>query len=206
MIEYNTLVVLVGVSLLAASAGLVGCFAMLRRRALMGDALAHAALPGVVLAYLLYREYHLPVLLAGAFATGLLGVQVVAVLDRWTRIKEDAAIGIVLSVFFGAGIVLLRVVPEGTASGLNAFILGKTAGMVARDVYLIAAAALLFVVLVLLFYKEFQLVVFDPDFAQAQGWPALRLELLLMALVALTVVIGLPAVGVVMIAALLIVP
>lgn len=210
MISYNTAIVLVGVSLLGASAGLVGCFATLRRRALTGDALAHAALPGLCVAFLLAGERSLPLMLLGALGTGLLGIGVISVLRHFTRVKEDAAIGIVLSVFFGAGVVLVRLIQNhsttGSKAGLDSYILGKTAGMILSDVYLIAGVSLASLLLIGLLYKEFKLVAFDASFAKAQGWPALVLDLLLMALVALAVVIGLPAVGVVLMAALLILP
>ena len=206
-ISYNTAVVLLGTSLLGANAGLVGCFAVLRRRALTGDALAHAALPGLCLAFLAVGQRSRPALLLGAFVTGVLGVVVIAALRRWTRIKEDAAIGIVLSVFFGAGIVLSRLIQNrssvGSKAGLDSYILGKTAGIIAQDVYLIAGVSLASLVLVLVLYKEFKLVVFDSGFASVQGWPVLGLDLLLMGLIALAVVFGLPAVGVVLMAALL---
>ncbi len=209
MIDYNTLVVLAGVSVLGACAGLVGTFAVLRRRALTGDAVAHAALPGVCLAFLAAGERRLGVLLAGAFLSGLLGIVVVSALRRWTRIKEDAAIGIVLSVFVGLGFVLAAIIqrrPGGGRAGLTTYILGKAAGMIAQDVYLIAATALLCLGVVLLLYKEFKLIAFDQGFARVQGWPAQGLDLLLMALLAATVVIGLPAVGAILMAALLILP
>lgn len=207
-LTYNTLVVLVGVGLLGASAGMIGCFATLRRRALTGDALAHAALPGLGLAYLVVGERNLFALLIGALATGWLGILTIGALRRWTRIKEDAAIGIVLSVFFAGGVVLLQMIQrhQGNKAGLNSYILGRTAGMIAQDVYLIAGVALLNLLIVLLLYKEFKLICFDPSFAQVQGWPAMRIDLLLMTLIAIAVVIGLPAVGVVLIAALLILP
>ncbi len=195
MINYNTLIVLLGTGLLGANAGLVGCFAVLRRRALTGDALAHAALPGLCLAFLLVGQRSLPALLLGAFATGVLGVATVAALRRWTRIKEDAAIGIVLSVFFGAGITLSRLIQnrstEGSKAGLDSYILGKTAGIIAQDVYLIAGVSLASLAVVLLLYKEFQLLVFDTGFASVQGWPVFGLDLLLMGLIALAVVFGL---------------
>lgn len=210
MIPYNTAIVLAGVSILGASCGLVGVFAVLRRRALTGDALAHAALPGLCLAFLVVGARYLPALLAGALVTGLLGVLIISGLRHGTRIREDAAIGIVLSVFFGAGVVLSRLIQNktttGSKAGLDSYILGKTAGMLAQDVYLIGGLALACLLVIVLLYKEFQLIAFDPDFAKTQGWPVLRLDLLLMMLLAVTVVIGLPAVGVVMIAALLILP
>lgn len=208
---YNTIVVLVGVGLLGAGAGLVGSFAVLRRRALLGDALSHAALPGLCIGFLVVGDRSLPAMLLGALATGLLGVGLVSALTHRTRVRQDAAIGIVLSVFFGAGIVLSRLIQNsttvtGSKAGLDSFILGKTAGMVAADVLLIAGAAAFAVAVVAALYKEFLVISFDPGFAAVQGWPARWIDLGLTGLVAMVVVIGLPAVGVVMMAALLIIP
>lgn len=210
MITYNTVIVLLGTGLLGASAGLVGSFAVLRRRALTGDALAHAALPGLCLAFLILQRRSLPGLLAGALATGVLGVATITALRRYTRVKEDAAIGIVLSVFFGAGIVLSRIVQNrsavGSKAGLDSYILGKTAGIIAQDVLVIGSVATASLLVILLLYKEFKLVTFDPAFAGVQGWPVGWLDLAIMGLIAVTVVFGLPAVGVVLMAALLILP
>jgi manganese/zinc/iron transport system permease protein len=206
---YNTIIVLLGVSLLGACAGLVGCFAVLRRRALTGDALGHAALPGLCVAFLLFGELGMAPMLAGALASGVLGVAVISALRRWTRIKEDAAIGIVLGVFFGVGAALSKIIqrlPLSGRSGLESYIFGKTAGMLGEDLYWIAGLSLLCLAAVLVLYKEFKLIAFDPDFGRAQGWPSLLLDLGLMALVAVTVVVGLPVVGVLLIAALLIIP
>jgi manganese/zinc/iron transport system permease protein len=208
--NYNLLVVLAGVSLLGASSGIIGAFAVLRKRALTGDALSHAALPGLCIAFLLLRERNLVAMLIGALASGVLGIAIISALSRWTRIKDDASIGAVLSVFFGLGIVLLKIIQNmegvGSKAGLNSYIFGKTAGMTAGDVYVILAAALFCLVLITLFYKEFQLVSFDGDFARSLGWPVYAIDLLLMSLVAAAVVIGLPNVGVVLVSALLIMP
>lgn len=210
MIEYNTAIVLVGASLLGASAGMIGTLAVLRRRSLVGDALAHAALPGLCLAFVVLGEKSMPAMLLGALCSGVLGVAIIAALRRWTRIKEDAAIGIVLSVFFGAGIVLSRLIQnhfvDGSKAGLDSYILGTTAGMIASDVAWIGGAALVSLLVVVVFYKELKLVLFDVSFAKIQGWPVVALDLLMMVLIAVTVVIGLPSVGVVLIAALLILP
>lgn len=210
LVSYNTLVVLLGTSLLGANAGLIGTFAVLRRRALVGDALAHAALPGLCLAVLAVGSRNLPAMLAGALLTGLAGVVIVAGLRRWTRIKEDAALGIVLSVFFGAGIALSLMIRRhlegGSAAGLESYIFGKTAGMIRADVYFFAGVAAAGLAMIWLLFKELKVSSFDPGFAQVQGWPILGLDLLLMALVAVGVVIALPAVGVVLMAALLILP
>jgi len=211
VLSYNTIVVLVGIGLLGTAAGVVGSFAVLRRRALLGDALSHAALPGLCIGFLIAGARHLPAMLLGALATGLLGVWVVSALTHRTRVRQDAAIGIVLSVFFGAGIVLSRLIQNsttvaGSKAGLDSYILGKTAGMVASDVLLIGGTAAVAVGLVAALFKEFLLVSFDPGFARVQGWPARSIDLGLTGLVAAVVVIGLPAVGVVMMAALLITP
>lgn len=209
-LHYNTVIVLIGGGLLCASTGLVGCFATLRRRALTGDALAHAAFPGICLAFLIWGDRSLPALLLGAFVVGLLGVGVISLLRAGTRVREDSAIGIVLSVAFGVGIVLKVGIQNrtggGNKAGLDSFIFGQIASMTAQDVYLIAGLALLSLVLIGVLYKECKLVVFDAAFAQAQGWPALALDLLLMGLLTLTVVVALRVAGIVMASALLIVP
>jgi len=210
IVPYNTLVVLSGVSLLGASAGMIGAFAVLRRRALTGDALSHAALPGLCIAFLILRERNLPAMLLGALASGVAGIMVISALRRWTRVREDAAIGAVLSVFFGLGIVLIKIIQGlegvGSKAGLDSYIFGKTAGMTRGDAYLILAAAAVGLVVIVLLYKEFLSISFDIDFSRSLGWPVYGLDLLLMSLVALMVVIGLPAVGVVLISALLIMP
>ncbi len=208
MIRYNTLIVLLGVGLLGAAAGPVGAFTVLRRRALVGDALAHATLPGLCIAFVLAGERDLFWLLTGAFVSGLAGVGLLALMARYSRIKEDAAIGVVLSVFFGVGIAMLGVIQKrgGAHAGLESYILGKTAGLLLSDVYVLAGLAAGCLAALALFYKELKLVSFDRDFAATQGWPTAALDFLSLALVAVVVVAGLPTVGVVLMAALLIVP
>lgn len=207
---YNTAVVLSGVSLLGALAGLVGSFAVLRKRSLTGDALAHAALPGVCLGYLVVGERFLPALLLGALASGVLGIVTINLLTTRTRIREDAAIGSVLGLFFGAGIALStwiqKASKDGGQAGLDSFIFGKAASMSRSDVEAISVIAAICVVVILLLYKQFKLISFDSDFGHTLGWPVRWLDLALMSLLALTVVISLPAVGVVLTAALVIIP
>ena len=154
--DYNTQVVMLGTSLLGLAAGLVGSFTLLRRRALMGDALSHATLPGVGLAFLFapalgLEGKSLPVLLVGAAISGIAGVASILYVRNMTRLKEDAALGIVLSVYFGAGIAILTVIqqlPDGHAAGLESFIYGKTASMIASDAMLIATSGLIAVVII----------------------------------------------------------
>jgi manganese/zinc/iron transport system permease protein len=202
--------VMIGTALLGATAGVVGTFAVLRRRALMGDMLSHAALPGICIAFLIMGNRNLIGLSLGALATGLVGIAVVTLVTRWTRTKEDAAIGIVLSTFFGAGVVLLSVIQQQAdnshRAGLNSYLFGETAGMNRRDIWLIAGVAAFCLVLVGLLYKEFRLLSFDPDFAAAQGWPTVWLDLAMMGTLAVVTIVGLPICGVILMAALIILP
>lgn len=209
-IGINTIFVLVGATLFGVSAGVLGCFALLRRRALMGDALAHAALPGVCLAYLFTGGLKHPLLfMGGAVASGLLGSAALQAIVKKSRIKEDAAIGLVLSVFFGVGIMLLTYIqhqPFGNQSGLDKFLFGQAAAMIGRDVTVFALLAVALLCAVLLAYKEFKLIAFDAAYAQSLGLRVGFLDALLTVLIVLVVTAGLQAVGVVLMAAMLVTP
>lgn len=211
---HNTSVVILGTTLLGLAAGVIGVFALLRKRSLMTDALSHATLPGIALAFIIAGLLgadgrSLPVLLTGAAVTGVLGILAVQWLLRHTRLHEDAAIGIVLSVFFGAGIVGLswiqRNAPLG-AAGLNTFIYGQTAAMSVRDVWLMAGIAAAAVLATGLLLKEFAIVCFNDAFATVDGWPVSLIDLLMMALVVIVTVAGLQAVGLILVVAMLIIP
>jgi manganese/zinc/iron transport system permease protein len=207
--DYNTRVVLLGAALLGLVSGIIGSFAVLRRRALVGDAVAHAALPGICAAYFVVGDRHFGALLLGALVFGVLAVVSISLIRRHTRIKEDAAIGVTLTSLFGLGVVMLRAIqnqPAGNRAGLDTFLFGKAAGMVRQDVYLISAVAVGALLCVGVLYKEFKLLCFDREFAGAIGRPVLALDLALMTLICVCTVIGLPAVGVVLMVALLVIP
>lgn len=211
---YNTAVVVIGAALLGAAAGIVGVFTLLRKRALVSDAISHATLPGVGAGFLVALALgtdprSLPVLLAGAAVTGAMGAFAVQMIRDHTRLPEDAAIGTVLSVFFGVGVVLLshiQTLSSGSQAGLDSFLLGQTAALSRTEAELIAGAAGLVTVAVIFLIKELTILSFDADFAAAQGWPTARLDLLLMALLLTVVAIGLKTVGLVLIVALVIIP
>jgi manganese/zinc/iron transport system permease protein len=211
----NTRTVLLGTSLLGGMAGVVGVFMLLRRRALIGDVVGHAALPGIAGGFLISvmlspdAARSLPVLLGGAFVAGVLGALCVMLVDRFSRVRSDAALAIVLSAFYGLGVVLLSVVqrvPTGAAAGLGTFLNGKTASLLGADVQLFAAAACLILILTLLFFKEFTLLCFDNVFASANGWPVFLLDGLLITLVAAVTIIGMQSVGLLLVVATLITP
>ena len=198
-----------GCAILGIASGALGCFAVLRRQSLLGDALAHAALPGICIAFMLTGSKNPGVMLLGALGSGLLGSLFILGIVRGTRLKEDAAIGTVLSVFFGGGIVLLTAIqhrPNAAQAGLDKFLFGYAASLVPKDLQVLGLLTLAVLVVLVLFYKEFKLLAFDRDFGASLGFPMRSLEVLLTSLVVVAVVIGLQTVGVVLMAAMLITP
>lgn len=212
--DYNTRVVVLSVAALGVAAGLVGSFTLLRKRALIGDALAHASLPGIAIAFMISTALggngkSLPILLTGATLGGLVGVSFILVIQRFTRLKQDAVLGIVLSVFFGAGAALLSIIQQmktGSAAGLETFIYGKTASIKQDDATLIIVTAAIAIVVCLLLFKEFKLLCFDQDFSDSQGVASVLLDIALMGLVVAVTMVGLQAVGLILVVALLVIP
>lgn len=211
---YNAALVAVGAALLGLAAGAVGTFLFLRKRALVSDAVAHATLPGVALAFIVMVSLggdgrNLVGLLAGSAVTAGIGLFAVDWITHRTRLSEDAAIGAILSVFFGTGVVLLTVVQSmsaGRQAGLESFLLGSTAGMLFEDAIVIATGGTLAVAAVWLLRRSLTLVAFDSEYAAALGHDVRRLDLAMMGLVMAVTVVGLKIVGLILIVALLIIP
>ncbi|RPG40910.1 MAG: metal ABC transporter permease, partial [Hyphomicrobiaceae bacterium TMED74] len=211
---YNAALVAVGATLLGIAAGATGTFLFLRKRALVSDAVAHATLPGIGLAFLIMVALgldgrNLIVLMLGALVTAVVGFFLVEWISRRTRLAEDAAIGAVLSVFFGFGVVLLTVIQTlsaGRQAGLEGFLLGSTAGMLFQDALVILVGGLIAVTMVVLLRRPMTLVSFDPEYAQSYGLNVRTLDLVIMGLVTAVTVIGLKVVGLILIVALLIIP
>ena len=212
--DYNTRLVVAAMAPLGAASGLIGVFLLLRKRSLIGDALSHATLPGIAVAFMVMAAAGgdgkwLPGLLAGAAAAGLLGVGCVLVVARYSRLNDDTAMGIVLSTFFGLGAALLGVIqnlPRGNAAGLESFIYGKTASMVYSDFVLMGGVGAVVVAACGVFFKELGMLCFDEGYAKSQGWPVWALDMLMLALVTAVTVAGLQAVGLILVIALLIIP
>ncbi len=205
----NVRFVTLGAILITASSAIVGSFSFLKKKALVGDAVAHAVLPGVCLSFILYGEKNPLVLIIGAFITGWLALVFIDYVTNHSKIKEDTAIGLTLSVFFGVGIFLLTIIQKsGNAaqSGLDQYLFGKAASLVGEDLVTFSVIAIVLLVATYIFFKEFTLLAFDSDFAKTIGLPVKRLELLLTTLTVLAVVVGIQAVGVVLMAAMLITP
>lgn len=201
--------ILLGCMLLGLGSGVLGSFAYLRKMSLMGDALSHAALPGICIAFMLTGVKSVGVFLIGAAAAGLIATLGIGWITRHSRVKQDAALGIVLSVFFGFGIVLLTMIQHGGSgnqSGLDKFLFGQAAALNGSDVTVMAGVSVLLIGICILLFKEFKLLSFDPGFARGIGLPVGILDQLMMFLLVVAVVVGIQAVGVVLMSALLITP
>jgi manganese/zinc/iron transport system permease protein len=209
LFDYTLRTVALGSAVLGLISGVLGAFAVLRQQSLLGDAISHAALPGVALAFLLTSSKAPLVLVLGAAAAGWLGTLTVLLVIRHTRIKEDAALGIVLSVFFGFGMLLLTFLqkrPDARQAGLDRFLFGQAATLIQRDVVTMALLGAVALAVVLVLWKEFKLLSFDPDFALSLGFPSGRLSVLLTSLIVVAIVVGLQTVGVVLMSAMLVAP
>ena len=201
--------VVVGTTLLASSSAVVGTFSYLKGQSLVGDAIAHALLPGVVLAFMLGDGRNPAYLIFGALVSGLIAHYGIEFIQNRTKLKSDTAVSLVLSTFFGFGIMLMSVVQQrgqGQQAGLERYLLGKAAAITMLDVYTFSALALVLLLGVALFYKGFQLMTFNEDFAHVIGLPVGLIRVTFTVLTVLAVTIGIQTVGVVLMAALLITP
>ena len=209
LFDYTLRTVALGAAVLGVSSGILGAFAVLRGQSLLGDALSHAALPGVALTFL-WGGTKAPLFLAmGAAISGWLGILWIQSVTRYTRVKFDTALAIVLSVFFGGGMVVLTFIqrlPTASKAGLDQFLFGQAAGMIMSDVAVMATLGGAAVALVLVLWKEFKLLCFDASFGRSIGLPMVRLDLLLTTLLVVAIVIGLKTVGVILMSALIVAP
>jgi manganese/zinc/iron transport system permease protein len=207
--DYTLRVVAAGAAVLGLVSGALGTLAVLRRQALLGDAISHAALPGVALAYLATGGKGSLVLMTGAALAGFAATLVVMGVVRTTRVKQDAALGIVLSVFFGVGLVLLTFIqgrPDASQAGLDRFLFGQAAALLREDVLIMTVLGAAALLLLALAWKQLKLLAFDPDFGASLGLRMRAVDVLLTALLVVAIVIGLQTVGVVLMAAMVVAP
>ncbi len=207
--DYTLRIVALGSGVLGAAAGALGSFAFLRRQSLVGDALSHAALPGIALAFLLTgSKAPLPIMVGAALA-GWIATLAVRLVVRRSRVPYDSALGMALAVFFGFGLVLLTIIqkrPDAAQAGLESFLFGQAASLLREDVVVMSvlgAACLIFLVVL---WKEFKLLSFDIEFGDSLGRPMRRLDGLFTLLLVIAVVIGLRTVGVVLMSAMVVAP
>jgi manganese/zinc/iron transport system permease protein len=207
--DYTLRTIALGSALLGIVSGALGSFALLRRQSLLGDAISHAALPGIALAFLFTGSKSPLVLLLGAAAAGWLGTLFISSIVRSSRIKTDSAMGLVLSVFFGFGLVLLTFIqkmPTAAQAGLDKFLFGQAATLLVPDVIVMTVLGAVAIFLMIVFWKEFKLLTFDPDYCATMGFSVRLLDILLTTLIVIAIVIGLQTVGVVLMSAMVVAP
>ncbi len=207
--DYTLRNVALGTLLLGLGSGAIGSFMTLRGESLIGDAIAHATLPGVVIVYLLTMSKEPLLLLAGAAGAGILGIASILTLVRTTKIDSDGANGIILSIFFGLGLLLLTYIqklPSASQAGLDRFIFGQAATIVGSDVIFILVVQSVVLLTLILFFKELKSSTFDPLSTTVMGFDRRIIDALFSTLLVAVIVTGLQTVGVILISALLVTP
>lgn len=207
--DYTLRTVALGTAVIGIVSGVLGSFALLRKQSLLGDAISHAALPGVVLAFILTQSRDSFVLIIGAAITGIIATLLMIAIIRNTRIKPDSALGLSLSVFFGIGVLLLSLtqrMANARQAGLDRFLFGQAAAIIERDVIVMALIGFVAIAGVILFWKEFKLLSFDDEYAATLGLPVRWLDIGLTILLVMAIVIGLQAVGVILMSAMIVAP
>jgi len=207
--DYTLRIVALGSGVLGATAGALGSFAVLRRQSLLGDAVSHAALPGIALAFLLTGSKAPLLIMIGAALAGWVGTLAVKAVVTRSRVPFDSALGLVLAVFFGFGLVLLTYIqkqPNAAQAGLESYLFGQAAALLRQDVVVMTVLGVVALLLLALLWKEFKLLSFDEAFGASLGLPMSRLDGILTALLVIAIVIGLQTVGVVLMSAMIVAP
>ena len=209
LFDYTLRTVALGSAVLGIVSGALGSYAVLRKQSLLGDAMSHAALPGIAIAFLLTGSKISIVLILGAAIAGWIATLIIMGIVRSTRIKYDTALGMILSVFFGFGLVLLTIIqkrPDATQAGLDKFLFGQAAALLERDVITMAVLGSVAIATMLIFWKQFKLLSFDPDFGATLGFPMRFFDVVLTTLIVIAIVTGLQTVGVVLMSAMIVAP
>ncbi|WP_219415019.1 metal ABC transporter permease [Pseudonocardia nigra] len=208
-LPYSDSVVVAGALVLGITSGVLGAFAVLRRRSLVCDAVAHSTLPGVCVAFLVAGVKDVPGLLLGAAVAGLVAALLMVGIERTSRIRPDAAIGVVLSGFFALGVVLLTHISntaDADQAGLENYLFGQAAGLLERDVAVMAVVATGALLVVAVARRALTATLFDPAYAGAIGLPVRALETVMTLLLVVAVVIGVRVVGAILMVAMLVIP
>lgn len=207
--DYTLRTITLGTAILGAVTGMLGSFAVLRKQSLLGDAISHAALPGIAIAFLITGAKDTNILLLGALVSGLIGTFWIRGIIKKTHLKSDTALGLILSLFFGFGMLLLTFIqkqPNANQAGLDKYLFGQAATLVESDVWLMAIVTGLCVIVLLLFWKEFKILLFDADYTKTLGFNTKTIDVLITSFIVLAIVLGLQTVGVVLMSAMLLAP
>tara|TARA_R110002049_G_scaffold307383_2_gene507635 strand:+ start:1675 stop:2799 length:1125 start_codon:yes stop_codon:yes gene_type:complete len=207
--DYTLQTITLGTAVLGALCGMLGSFAVLRKQSLLGDAISHAALPGIALAFLITETKDSNTLLIGALISGLIGTFWIRGIVKNTHLKSDTALGLILSLFFGFGMLLLTFIqkmPNANQAGLDKYLFGQAATLVNSDVWTMCIIAGLSLLILLVFWKEFKLLLFDADYTKSLGFNVKFLDVLITFFIVVSIVVGLQTVGVVLMSAMLLAP
>ncbi|WP_435264218.1 metal ABC transporter permease [Tenacibaculum sp. nBUS_03] len=207
--DYTLRTITIGTAILGAICGMLGSFAVLRKQSLLGDAISHASLPGIAVAFLITGTKDTYILLLGALTSGLIGAFWIRGIVKNTHLKTDTALGLILSVFFGFGMLLLTFIqkqPNANQSGLDKFLFGQAATLLISDVWFMAIATGISLIILFLFWKEFKILLFDADYAKTLGFNIKFIDILITTFIVLAIVLGLQTVGVVLMSAMLLAP
>jgi manganese/zinc/iron transport system permease protein len=207
--DYTLRTITLGTAILGAVCGMLGSFAVLRKQSLLGDAISHAALPGIAIAFLITGAKDSNVLLIGALVSGMIGTFWIRGIVSKTHLKSDTALGLILSLFFGFGMLLLTYIqkqPNANQAGLDKYLFGQAATLLESDVWMMAIATSACLVVLLLFWKEFKILLFDADYTKTLGFNTRFIDILITSFIVLAIVLGLQTVGVVLMSAMLLAP
>ncbi|TYA52306.1 metal ABC transporter permease [Formosa maritima] len=207
--DYTLRTISLGTAILGAVTGMLGSFAVLRKQSLLGDAISHAALPGIAIAFLITGSKDSNTLLIGALVSGLIGTFWIRGIITKTHLKSDTALGLILSLFFGFGMLLLTFIqkqPNANQAGLDKYLFGQAATLVESDVWLMTIVTGICLFVLLLFWKEFKILLFDKDYAKTLGFNTKTIDVLITSFIVLAIVLGLQTVGVVLMSAMLLAP
>jgi len=207
--DYTLRTITLGTAILGAVCGMLGSFAVLRKQSLLGDAISHAALPGIAIAFLITGTKDSNTLLIGASVSGLIGTFWIRGIVTKTHLKSDTALGLILSLFFGFGMLLLTFIqkqPNANQAGLDKYLFGQSATLVESDVWMMAIVTGICLLVMLVFWKEFKILLFDVDYTKTLGFNTKTIDILITSFIVLAIVLGLQTVGVVLMSAMLLAP
>jgi manganese/zinc/iron transport system permease protein len=207
--DYTLRIVALGSAILSIISGALGTYAVLRKQSLLGDAVSHAAFPGICLVFLLTGIKSTESLLLGALLAGWIAAILIHSFVNNTRVKLDSALGVTLSSFFGVGLVIItyiQKIPNSNQAGLDKFIFGQASTLLVRDIQVMSIAGGIALLMVIVFWKEFKILCFDKEFGNTMGFSVKILDILITTAIVIAVVIGLQTVGVILMSVMLIAP
>lgn len=207
--DYTLRTVVMGTVLLGIVSGIFGVFTLLKKQALIGDAISHATFPGVILAFIFSGQSSLPVLIIGAIIASILALALISLIKRYSKVKYDASLALILSSFFGFGQVLLSIIRDTAGhqqTRLNTFIFGQAATMSTQDIFLLMAVLAVVLIIIVFMWRHLKLYIFNQEYYQSLGFPGALINVFISTMTILVVVSGIQTVGVILMSALLIAP